>query len=45
MATASDLGLLSEEYDAQRRTALGNYPQVLTPLAHISATLALNTRK
>jgi GH15 family glucan-1,4-alpha-glucosidase len=45
MATASDLGLLSEEYDTQRRTALGNHPQVLTHLARISATLALNARK
>ncbi|MDQ4146762.1 MAG: hypothetical protein M3120_03575 [Pseudomonadota bacterium] len=45
MATARDLGLLSEKYDTQRRTGLGNYPQVLTPLAHISATLALNARK
>jgi GH15 family glucan-1,4-alpha-glucosidase len=40
-ATANDLGLFSEEYDAGERRMLGNYPQALTHLAHIEAALAL----
>jgi len=38
---ASDLGLFAEEYDVARAEPLGNYPQGLTHLAHISAALAL----
>jgi GH15 family glucan-1,4-alpha-glucosidase len=40
-ACGSDLGLFSEEYASTRRELLGNYPQGLTHLAHISAALAL----
>ena len=41
MATANGLGLFSEEYDPRRERMLGNFPQALTHLSHIEATLAL----
>ena len=41
LGTASDLGLFAEEYDTSRGEALGNYPQALTHLSHITAALAL----
>jgi GH15 family glucan-1,4-alpha-glucosidase len=39
---ASDLGLYAEEFDVRARELLGNYPQGLSHLAHISAALALS---
>jgi GH15 family glucan-1,4-alpha-glucosidase len=41
LATASELGIFSEEHDPDRDEACGNVPQALTHLAHISAALAL----
>ena len=43
-ATANDLGLFAEQFDAGSGTLLGNFPQGLTHLSHISAALALQGR-
>ena len=40
---ANDLGLFAEQYAPRAREMLGNFPQALTHLAHISAALALET--
>lgn len=40
-ATASPLGLFSEEHDTDHGLALGNYPQALTHLSQISAAVAI----
>jgi GH15 family glucan-1,4-alpha-glucosidase len=41
IATANGLGLLSEEYDPERRLMLGNFPQALSHLSHLEASIAL----
>ena len=41
LAAATPLGLFSEEYDPRSGELLGNFPQALTHLSHIEATLAL----
>jgi len=41
LGTANDLGLFSEEYDPREKILLGNFPQSLTHLSHLTAALAL----
>ena len=40
---ANELGLFAEQYSPQGREMLGNFPQGLTHLAHITAALALDS--
>jgi GH15 family glucan-1,4-alpha-glucosidase len=42
LSTGNDLGLFSEEYDAGSHRMLGNFPQGLTHLSLIAATVALS---
>ncbi len=41
LATGNDLGLFSEMYDTESDELLGNFPQSLTHLSHISAAVTL----
>ncbi|MFM0140622.1 glycoside hydrolase family 15 protein [Caballeronia grimmiae] len=41
LATANDVGLLSEQYNAQRHELAGNFPQALSHLAVINTALGL----
>jgi GH15 family glucan-1,4-alpha-glucosidase len=41
MSASNDLGLFSEEFDPKSGQLLGNFPQGLTHLSHLTAALAL----
>ena len=41
---ASDLGLYAEETDAQKKQALGNFPQAFSHLGLINAAAILNVK-
>lgn len=42
IALSNDLGLLSEEYDPQRRRLVGNFPQAFSHIALVNAAFALD---
>ncbi len=42
---SNDLGLLSEEYDPQRKRLIGNFPQAFTHLALVSTASGLSASK
>jgi pentatricopeptide repeat protein len=41
VSAGNDVGLFSEEYDTRSEQMVGNFPQALTHLSHISAAVAL----
>jgi GH15 family glucan-1,4-alpha-glucosidase len=45
IATANHLGLLAEEYDANVDEMLGNFPQALSHLSHLTAALAIGRQR
>jgi pentatricopeptide repeat protein len=45
VSTGNELALFSEEYDPQTDQALGNFPQSLTHLSHITAAVALSEHR
>ncbi|MDP8947779.1 MAG: glycoside hydrolase family 15 protein, partial [Actinomycetota bacterium] len=45
LATGNDLGLFSEMYDTREEQMLGNLPQGLTHLSHITAALTLGEQQ
>jgi GH15 family glucan-1,4-alpha-glucosidase len=45
IATANHLGLLAEEYDEKTDAMLGNFPQALSHLSHLTAALAIGQQR
>jgi GH15 family glucan-1,4-alpha-glucosidase len=45
IATANHLGLLAEEYDPKADAMLGNFPQALSHLSHLTAALAIGRQR
>ena len=43
--TANDVGLFAEEYDAEAKISLGNFPQAFTHAGYIAAALAIERAK
>ena len=41
LAVRNDLGLFSEEYDAERERLVGNFPQALTHIALVETAFSL----
>jgi GH15 family glucan-1,4-alpha-glucosidase len=41
LAMSNDLGLLSEEYDVERRRLVGNFPQAFSHIALVNAAFDL----
>jgi GH15 family glucan-1,4-alpha-glucosidase len=45
VATANHLGLFAEEYDPEQDETLGNFPQALSHLSHMTAALAIDRQR
>jgi GH15 family glucan-1,4-alpha-glucosidase len=45
LALRNDLGLLSEEYDVERRRMVGNFPQAFSHIAMVNAAFDLEDRE
>ena len=44
LSLRNDLGLISEEYDPERRRLVGNFPQAFTHIALVETAFSLNRK-